>query len=153
MKFKIIARRTAESHPEPHTVYLEIDNWNDFSFVTLFSMRYRDGVGLLTSIGGVKIGFKGQPTSISTNSILPKEFEFLDEKYFSLGQGAEFYQNIAKLPGDVGKSILLALRDIVSSPEIIDEIQNEKVFSASLLREISLSLVKGQFHRALLGAA
>jgi predicted ATPase len=153
MKIKVLPRRATDSNPEPKTVYLEIDHWNDYSFVTQFLLQYRDATGNLKKLGTIKIGFKGQTTEISTYSTLASEFSALDDNYFALGQDIDFYRNIAKLPDGVGEKILLALQDIVLRPETIDEIQNERVFSASLLRDVSLSLVKGQFFRALLGAA
>lgn len=153
MKFKILGRRTWDSNPEPSTVYLEIDHWNDFSFVTQFYMYYQDDGDTRINIGTVKIGFIGQTEDISTHSTFAPEFPFLDEKYFSLGQDISFYRNIAELPRGIGREILGALRDIVFRPEIIDEIQGERVFSKSLLRDISLSIIKGQFYRALSGAA
>ena len=119
----------------------------------MFYMFYHDTSGVRVNIGAVKIGFKGQTIVKSTHSALSSEFSSLDEKYFSLGQSTKYYNNIRNLPGDLGQDILANIRDIVSHPEIIEEIKNEQVFSVSLLREISLSLVKGQFFRALTGAA
>lgn len=153
MKIKILARRAFDTNPEPHTIYLEVDHWNDFSFVTQFSMYYRDGAGVQKDIGTVKIGFKGQTTAVSTHSTLKTEFDSLDEKYFSLGQDVKFYKNINSLQGEVREQILIAMRDMVFQPEIIDEVKGEKVFSISLLRDNSLSVIKGQFYRALIGLA
>ncbi|MEW8141745.1 MAG: AAA family ATPase, partial [Candidatus Thiodiazotropha endolucinida] len=44
-----------------------------------------------------------------------------------------------------------SLRDIVFEPPIIEEVKDEKVFKTSLLRDISLSVIKGQFARVLNG--
>lgn len=153
MKFKKIERRARDNNQEPCTVYLEIDHWNDFSFVTQFYMYYLNEVGMRIEIGTLKIGFKGQTESISTHSTLDPEFQFLDERYFSLGQNINFYRNIAKLPNEVGREILGAIHDIVFEQKIIEAIQNERVFSVSILRDVSLSIAKGQFHRVLFGMA
>lgn len=153
MKFKIIPRTPSTDQSTHDTVYLGIDNWNDYSFITTFHMSYYDAAGNSIDIGTVKIGFKGQTINKSTHSTLESNFSKLDERYFSLGQNAKFYRIISTLPDGVGNRILSALRDIVHHPKIIDEIQSEKVFSISLLREVTLSLIKGQFSRALTGSA
>lgn len=153
MKFKVISRSSWPNQLENDIVYLEIDNWNDYSFVTMFRIYYRDNTGTRVEIGAVKIGFKGQTTEQSTHSTLFPEFTSLDKRYFSLGQDIDFYRRVGSLPDGYGIRILSALRDIVRHPEIIDDIREERVFSTSLLREVSLSLVRGQYLRALNGAA
>ena len=60
---------------------------------------------------------------------------------------------MASLPNHLGKRILLALRDIVVQPDLIEDIKEEDVFSTSLLRSVSLSVVKGQYARVLEGKA
>ncbi len=153
MKFKIVSRFSSSNPADVDTVYLEIDKWNDYSFVTMFHMYYRDLNGEKINIGAVKIGFKGQTTEKSTYSTLGADFSSLEEGYFSLGQDVDFYRRIGNLPNRDGYRILDALRDIVQKPEIIDDVREEDVFSISLLREVSLSLVRGQYFRALNGAA
>ncbi|KKO00962.1 hypothetical protein LCGC14_0119420 [marine sediment metagenome] len=107
----------------------------------------------LHNIGDVKIGFKGQTTEISTYNKLENRFIDLGEEFFSLGQGIEFYQKMAALPAPLGKQILSALRDIVVKSDVIESIKNEEVFGTSLLRGVSLSVVKGQYARILNGLA
>lgn len=153
MKFKLISRSSWTNKPDPDTVYLEMDNWNDHSFVTMFHLYYCDSVGQKADIGAVKIGFKGQTKDVSTHSAMSGEFPGLDENFFSLGQDVKFYRRMHDLPGDLGSEILSALRDMVRHPEIVDGIKEEGVFSISLLREVSLTLVKGLFSRALWGSA
>jgi predicted ATPase len=153
MNFKIIQRSSFPNPPAANTVYLEIDHWNDFSFITMFHMYYCDPTGNKTTIGAVKIGFKGQTEEHSTYSTLPPEFPALDQNYFSLGQDVKFYRRMAELPGEIGKDILGSLRDIVLHSDIIDEIKGESVFGASLLRDVTRSVIKGQFMRALTGSA
>jgi predicted ATPase len=153
MKFKVTPRGTRINESESDVAYLKIDLWNDHSFVTRFDLYYRDHAGDQTHIGAVKIGSKGQTIEESTHSTLQSEFPHLGNNYFSLGQDIQFYRNIAKLPRSVGSQILAGLRDIVNDPTIIAEVQHERVFSVSLLREISLSEIRGQFFRALTGSA
>lgn len=137
------------------TVYLGVDKWNDmFKFVTMFYMSLFDSNGTYHDIGSVKIGFKGQtPATGETSSSLGHEFEVLPEEYFSLGQDAEYYKKLYLVPAVDRNKILTALRDIVKYQEEIENIKGEEVFKTSILREVSLSSIKGQFYRVLNGQA
>lgn len=152
MKFKVIGRSIAIA-PEPDTVFLEIDHWNDFSIITMFRLVYIGINGERTDIGTTKIGFKGQTEDKATFEVLDKEFPYLDHRFFSLGQDVKFYSRLGKLPGGAGGTILKALRDIVFLPEIIKEVEDETTLRVSLLRDISLGVVSGQYRRAFLGQA
>lgn len=135
------------------TVYLQIDYWNDFSFCTMFGISLHDSSGEFCPIGHTKIGFKGQLKQDSTFSKLEKIFDRLDDNYFSLGGGVDFYKNMYLVPVDFRNEVLHRLRDIVFCPQIIPTIEEERVFAVSLLRDTSLSLVKGQYSRVLEGKA
>lgn len=149
MQFRVLNNKSWVPDKGVSTAYLKIDQWNDYSFVTMFFLSFHDHEGVLHEIGDVKIAFKGQTDDIPTYKKLPSTFEFLDESYFSLGEGLEFYKKIRSIPES--KEILLALRDIVQTPSIIDNISEENVFGTSLLRSQSLSIVKGQYSRVLKG--
>lgn len=153
MKFRVLSRSTWVPDSGKNKVYLKIDHWNDFSFVTMFNMHIFDKHGQCHEIGAIKIGFKDQTIKTATYQELSNNFESLDDKFFSLGQGVDFYREMGKLPNNLGKKILIALRDIVSTPNIIESIKKEDVFRTSLLRDISLSVVRGQFTRVLDGLA
>jgi predicted ATPase len=153
MNFKIVQRSSWPSPLAPNTVYLEVDNWNDYSFITMFHMYYCDSTGTKTSFGIVKIGFKGQTEEHSTYATLEPEFPELGPKYFSLGQDVKYYRRMSELPGDVSKDLLNGMRDIVLHSDLIEEIKGESVFSKSLLRDTTLSVIKGQYVRALTGSA
>ena len=154
MKFLVLPKDSPIPDTGKNMVYLKIDHWNDYLFVTMFDMFIHDGQGQLhDDIGAIKIGFKGQTTETSTHKKLPSSFENLSDDFFSLGQNVDFYQNMAELPNNLGKQILLALRDIASQPQTIKDIKEENVFRTSFLRDVSLSIVKGQFARVLEGHA
>lgn len=154
MEFRIIGRSSsAPPNDSEDVIYLRMDNWNDYSFVTMFSLHVYDSAGQRQDIGDVKIGFKGQTVDTDTYHQFLTGFELLGEKFFSLGQGVDFYRKMASLPNGRGREILHRLRDIVLHPEIIEEIKDEKVFGTSLLRNVSLSVVKGQYSRVLDGKA
>lgn len=153
MKFIVLPVGSSRPSHGENTIYLIKDNWNDYSFITMFSMSVHDHAGVLWDIGRTKIGFKGQTTSIPTYSKLSETFESLPDDFFSLGQGVKFYKNMGMLDSTFRKNILHRLRDIVVLPEIIDSIRDESVLGTSLLRNHSLSVVKGQFSRVLDGKA
>ncbi|MEY4588734.1 MAG: hypothetical protein RL497_810, partial [Pseudomonadota bacterium] len=150
MRFKVINTSSFPSSGKD-TVYLKIDNWNDYSFVTQFRALAFSPTGERHPIGNVKIGLLGQDESSPTYNTLPGEFESLDNCYFSLGQDTDFYKNIYKL-GEWGIDLLKNIQDLVILPDRISLLTNEHVFSTSLLREITLTKIKGQFTRALRGS-
>lgn len=151
MNFVVLSRGANTPKSGLNTVYLTIDHWNDFSFVTMFYLELHDEKGVLHDLGNVKIGFKGQTTEKSTYSMLGNSFQVLPDGFFSVGQDVDYYQQISSLPEELKKHLLWALKDIVLTPELIELAQEEDVFRTSLLRDVSLSVIKGQFPRVLAG--
>jgi predicted ATPase len=150
MHFVTIPRGGSPPDGGRDTVYLTIDRWNDYSFVTMFYMSVHDEYGVLHDIGNVKIGFKGQTEEVSTHTTMQSPFVCLPENYFSLGDSLEYYQSLVKkLPEPTRISVLQGLRDIVYSHECFQIAETERVFGTSLMRSISLSVIKGQFKRIL----
>jgi len=153
MKFEIVPHDKRILDKGINKAYLVIDNWNDFSFVTMFYLSAYDQHGTLYEIGNVKIGFKGQESSQVTHIKLKKGFSELSDEFFSVGASLDFYKNLSKLPTTFKEELLTSLKDIVFKPEIIEDIQGEDVFRTSLLRDTSLTSIKGQFARVLDGKA
>lgn len=131
--------------------YLNVDHWNDYSFVTMFSLTVFDSAGVRHEIGNVKIAFKGQTIEKDTYVTLDKRFSILDGQYFSLGVNVDYYKNINKLDEELKFYILSALQDIVYKPEKLKDIEDEEVLNVSLFRGVTLSDVYGQFSRVLKG--
>lgn len=152
IQFKVLSREQSEPREGENAAYLHYDRWNDFGFVTQFVLNLYDSHGTYHEIGAIKIGFEGQNEEATTLKKLPHQFESLDSVFFSLGQSADFYKNIHKL-GEYGQQLLVSLNDLVKSPNKIDGLLNEDVFKVSLLREVSLTAIKGQFFRVLNGGA
>ncbi|WP_373357897.1 AAA family ATPase [Acinetobacter lactucae] len=117
----------------------------------MFNFSLHDEKGKYHELGQVKIGFKGQTTQISTYSTLQTYFFDLPDHYFSLGQDIEYYKKMSKLSEDTRKNILISLNDIVYQPILIEIYEDEYVLNKSLLRDISLSIIKGQYSRVLNG--
>jgi ABC-type cobalamin/Fe3+-siderophores transport system ATPase subunit len=125
-------------------VYLKNSNWDDwFEFETVYIVYYLNEL-----IGSIKIGRKGQN---ERRAILPDRFTSLPEGYFSLGTSTNYY---AKLK-DYNKriEILNGLKDVAYDLNLFDKIVTQRVTQISLLRDISVSEVKGQFHRIADGGA
>jgi len=153
MDFVVLDRNEHKPSLGIDTAYLNIDYWNDYSFITMFYLTVFDKTGEEHKIGSVKIGFKGQTTDKGTYEELGKRFSILNNKYFSLGTNVEYYKNLNKLDPELKRDILTTLEDIVYKPEKIKDIEDEEVLNTSLFRGITLSDVHGQFSRVLDGLA
>lgn len=129
------------------------DNWDDYSFKTLFALHYIDASGRHVELGAVKIGYKGQKIGRTTEAILPR-FEQLPEEWFSVGQDVEYYKKACdELSPDERRDILAGLRDVAFVDEALSVAENEEVFGTSLLRGVSELTIHGQYRRVLNGEA
>lgn len=137
----------------PLTAFLRINNWDDYSFKTLFYLTVFDASGEEHEIGNVKIGYVDQ-THGWTEEALEAAFISLDEGFFSLGQDVEYYENLRKkLQPEVSEAILIALRDIAYDDSALSIAKEQKVYRDSLTRGVSLSTIIGQYRRVLDGGA
>lgn len=135
-----------------NSVYLRVDHWNDFSYVTMFHASLHNHEGEYIHLGAIKIGFKGQTTGIYTHDTLIDPRNTLPENYFSLGTDLDYYQNLyEQLSPDELDQYLRAMNDIVFDRKNFTVAQDERVFNVSLLRSVSLSAINGQFKRVLAG--
>jgi predicted ATPase len=81
---------------------------------------------------------------------IPEQFEVLSEDFYSLGQDADYYQNIVeKLSQEMSVNVLTALRDVVHDPNCLKVAENEGAFNTSLLRSVSRTSIENQFSRIL----
>lgn len=151
MKFKVVTRSSSIPASGSNTVYLRTDNWNDYSFVTMFYMSVHDAEGELHDIGNVKLGYVGQTTRDVSHTKLTDTFEKVPADFFSLGTDADYYSNMRGLPSELASEILQAMNDVAYRPEIYEIAKGEEVFSTSLLRGVSISAIKGQFARIING--
>lgn len=123
---------------EPNIVYLKNSNWDDwFEFETVYIVYYQN-----KCIGGIKIGRIGQTER--RPSLCPS-FDKLPDDYFSLGTSKEYYAVLSNY--DERIDILVSLNDIAYNLNLFDKVYNQRVTKISLLRDISVSTVRGQFHR------
>lgn len=137
----------------PNAVQLEPNNWDDYSFKTLFNVVYHDSVGKRHELGSTKIGHKGQSTGWTLDEI-PRSFDRLPDGWFSLGQDVEYYEKaFRELNPTEREEILTGLRDVAADDAILQLVQEETVFQTSLMRNVGRSVLLGQFRRALKGEA
>lgn len=156
MEFQLLDRGERIPSNAKNKVYLSIDYWNDYSFVTMFYMDFVDALGNIKNIGNIKIGFKGQTEEIATYEKIQADFKgktfiSLGENYFSIGTDTEYYKNLNLLENKIKTEILLATQDLAYQPKYISSIQDENVFAISLLRGVSLTSITEQFPRILKG--
>lgn len=151
MDFVVLPRNAHRPTSGVNTAYLNVDYWNDHSFITMFYLTIFDKSENKHDIGDVKIGFKGQTKDKGTYTTFENGFSFLNEQYFSIGTDVEYYKNLSKLDSALSKKVLEALQDLVYKPEKLEDIEDEEVLNISLLRDVSLSEIHGQFARELSG--
>lgn len=150
ISFKLLNLKEKPS-PIEGVVQLTPGNWDDYSFKTSFTATYFNRKGKRVELGSVKIGYKGQPQSWSKES-LPPTFASLPEGWFSLGQDVDYYKTaMDEIDRDERDVILSGLRDVVANDALLRGAQHEKVFTDSLTRGVSLSVIQGQFRRVLNG--
>ncbi|WP_353167583.1 AAA family ATPase [Providencia sp.] len=153
LKFLITKHRSTiewENFANENIVTLKINQWNDYNFETLFSMEYQSSNGEIYKLGNIKIGFIGQEETIPTRKKIGlKEFTKLDDRFFSLGTGPEYYESLMGLPHEIREQILSKLNDVVLNKKLLRNASKEKVFKFSMLRSININTIRGQFSRIL----
>jgi len=137
MKFKVIPNESHFPSEGCDIAYLWSDNWNDYwEFQTLYVLKYFDEDGKEYDLGGVKIGQfdwqKGQ-----SRPQLPNQFKTLDERFFSLGQDADYYEKLRKIGSELAYEVLSALNDIAADKALFLRAKNERVVGISLMRSVN----------------
>jgi len=132
-------------------VYFTLDDWNDYSYRTLYQIILFDENGTKHDLKYIKIANFGQTTESRIE--LPEQFELLDERYFSLGQSPEYYQTIQSLSTPLKTLFLSSIKDIVFNEDLRLRTLSEDVMQTSLLRGTTLVTIQGQYKRILNGDA
>ena len=149
----VVIRNGIMPSPERMYGYLIEDDWDDwFKYSTVYYLWICDDQGVKHSIGSVKIGQFNMEEG-QRRADIPSVFHQLNEQFFSLGQGSDYYENISNLEGELSSKILHSLCDIVANQENLDKIYSEEVTRISLLRSVSSSSIRGQFYRIITGQA
>lgn len=125
-------------------IHLVPDNWDDFGYKNTYYMYYIDAENIEYDLGIIKFGEYGLE---SGRTSLPAKFKGVEENQFSLGQSAEYYQDIINLGSNLSIEIFKALNDIAYSEEIFERAIKEEVTKKSLLRDVYENTVIEQFRR------
>jgi predicted ATPase len=151
MRFSVVPNGQRRPREGSDVAYLWTDNWDDwFEFSTLYVLTYFDVEGGKHELGGVKIG-QFEMGKAQRRPNLPVEFEALDDRFFSLGQDADYYQNIRALGPVIAPILLEALKDVVADDALYLRAKNERVMGVSLMRSVSERTLVDQFRRVLSG--
>ncbi len=154
IEFRLIGRNESSVDGRSNTVYLKIDHWNDYSFVTMFEVFAYDEKADLHKLPNIKIGFVGQTVETSTHETLEKSFFELPTNYFAVATDIDFYRSLARDFSEAWRSAFLSsLRDVVYDPTILEIAKPETVFKTSHLRSVSINSIATQFPRVLAGDA
>jgi predicted ATPase len=154
LQFIIIVRSQQFPRTGKNAAYLRIDQWNDYSFVTMFDVVIFDEDGGRYDLGSVKIGFSGQTEDKPTYSTLNSSFECLPDTYFSMGQDISYYHTLSgSVSSRFREAFLHGLRDVVIDKTNRENASGQEVFKVAFLRSVSISTIDGQFQRVLKGGA
>jgi predicted ATPase len=152
VRFVVLPRGSWPPSSPGDRAYLRTDNWDDYSYKTLYGLVYVGSDGESHDIGGVKIARFGIGSERG-HPALPERFETLPDDYFSLGQDDTYYSRLNDLGAEIRDSILAALRDLASDRNLFERARHEDVVGVSLMRGVSASSVTGQYHRLASGGA
>jgi predicted ATPase len=152
MIFRILDTWGEHDPNSKNEVCLVWDNWNDFSFYTLFGIFYVDEKSQKHALGGVKIGFKGQEESDKVFHV-DYTFGYIGDDYFSLGNSEEYYEQLNKLSVEIRDFILNQLNDVAKKPDVFNNVKEERVVEISFLRDLHPSTITGQYRRMANGGA
>lgn len=126
-------------------IVLTRDNWNDFSYYTLFGVQLRVGPDLSEgriSLGGTHIMQIGQREGLADRPFenIPDGAEIPASsltQICSLSSDEEYYEKLAALDTGLARGVLTSLRDASFLTEVREEFQSEPCFKISLIRESS----------------
>ena len=151
MRFEVIPNGRGTPDEGRDVGYLWIDNWNDwFKYQTLYYLTYFDDAREKHEIGSIKIGQFDMGEKQSRPE-LPNTFEGLDERFFSLGQDAEYYTAVMNLEPRTSAALLAALNDIAADHALYQRVLGEDVTGESLLRHVNMKTIEEQYRRILGG--
>ena len=160
MFFTVLGASQRVPTPAPaRSAFLRVDYWDDWrKYRTMFTLLVVDGDWKLHEVGSVKIGEVGLKPSreISPGERAPtlsEAFDALDERFFSLGQGEDYYASLNQLEPELRRRVLVGLRDCAYDLRIFNDHIDEYVMSESLLRDVYAQNVRGRLNRLSTGNA
>jgi ABC-type cobalamin/Fe3+-siderophores transport system ATPase subunit len=131
-------------------VFLTWDDWNDYSYNTLFGIIYVDKNAVKHDLGGIKIAHFDQQEKERRLKI-GDQFDNIAPEYFSVGLDDEYYVKLNGLGDTIRDRILKGLNDIAKDDITYKKAEYEEVFKVSFLRGLSETTITGQFRRLTMG--
>jgi hypothetical protein len=135
MPISIFPPSRSDVRRQDTTFSLQQDNWNDFSFQTLYHLYYRrtENPEDVELIGLVKILRRGQTRADGIQLQAP--FEALGDAFCSVGVSLDYYKHLNEIDPAQRTYILDALRDVVAHPELQPQFNAEQGWTVSLFRD------------------
>lgn len=161
MRFTVLPRGGVIPPSEIGSAFLIEDKWDDWAkFRTMFALVVFDESGRRHEPGCVKLGERGLVPGAEGSAApgiraptIAQTFTTLDERHFSLGQSADYYETLNQLSDELRVEVLTALRDCAFDPTIFAVNRGEEVMDESLLRSVSATNVENSFRRLAHGNA
>jgi len=136
--------------------------WDDwFKYSTAYDVQYVDASGERHRLGWTKIGQFGllpagahapAAEGVRTPDV-PASFDAIGPRRFSLGQDPSYYEDLTKISPQFRTTFLRSMNDLAFDLDLMARAQEEDVTKVSLLREVPLESVYGQFARLARGQA
>lgn len=116
---------------------LQKDNFNDYSFQTLYGLYYKpeDESSELIFVGGVKILRRDQKNTDYHQVNEP--FDKLGPEFCSVGTSLDYYERLSNLRPSDRYEIVTALNDVIANPQLSVEFMSEPGWRTSLFRDNS----------------
>lgn len=123
--------------------------WDDYGYKTLFQVYYYEPVDYPEPrhLGAVKI----LQRDAMVTQLATAEMDGLDERFCSLGQDLDYYDDVMALGPDTARAVLRGLRDMVLDPAIFARFQGAEGVERSLLRSSSARIALRDAGRLLAG--
>ncbi|WP_300574401.1 AAA family ATPase [Phenylobacterium sp.] len=106
------------------------DNWDDYSYKTLFIAHLYVSAEESIRLGPVKIAIDEK----AYRPEYPAGYDKLPESAFSLGQSVSYYRALRRLPPRFRRMLLRAMGDLVAFPKLFEKRKDSDVVQTSLLR-------------------
>ncbi|WPZ34520.1 AAA family ATPase [Thalassobaculum sp. OXR-137] len=116
---------------------MQKDNWNDYSFRTLYGLYYNPegDDSELVYIGGVKILRRGQTAADPLQVNDP--FDYLGPEFCSVGTSLDYYERLSNIRPSDRHEIVTALNDVIANSQLSVEFMAEPGWEKSLFRDNS----------------
>lgn len=114
---------------------LQKDNWNDYSFQTLYGLYYKpeETESEIVFIGSVKILRRGQ---VATDPLQVNDpFDHLGSEFCSVGTSLDYYERLSNIRPSDRYEVVTALNDVIANSQLSVEFMTELGWKTSLFRD------------------